>query len=544
MINAKNDKCLIGMMTVRENIMFSAKLRLPSDVYGKADRERIVNEVLGELNLEKCKDTLIGNELVRGVSGGERKRASIGCELVMRPRVLFLDEPTSGLDAATAVQVVQTVRSLAMKGCTVAMSIHQPRFSIFKLLDHVILLSDGVIIYQGPTMGVIDHFASVGFVCEANNNPADFMFDALSGIVPQQHYHLPTSTHHHRRPSDDFSALEDASPDGFVSLDAKAAHSAVLRAYENSDYYKNLNARIDDVIAHASAATPTSFKKSDVQGKAKFGASTFNQFIIICERYALGVKRMPVILIAQMVVMILFAGIVGGIYWQVDESFQGLQNRVGAIFFMIMSMIFSNLGAIELLIKERALFLHQKSAGYYSTGPYFLASVLCDLIPLRIVPMFIFGAVAYPCLGFQRSWEAFWWFQLTMISTAIASGAICYLVSSLVGVFAIANLIVTVIYVIQMLFGGLLVNLDTLPVFLHFIQYLSLFKQGYSALAINELHGLKFEIAPFIHITGDQYLEQQGFGLGDRPKNVGLLLGSALVYLILGYLALTRLKKE
>jgi ATP-binding cassette, subfamily G (WHITE), member 2 len=131
-----------------------------------------------------------------------------------------------------------------------------------------------------------------------------------------------------------------------------------------------------------------------------------------------------------------------------------------------------------------------------------------------------------------------------MISTAIASGAMCYLVSSLVGVFAIANLIVSVIYVVQMLFGGLLVNLDTLPSFLHWIQYLSLFKQGYSGMAITELHGLRFNIAPLVHLTGDAYLEQQGFGLGDRPKNLALLLGPALIYLFLGYVALARFKKE
>lgn len=82
-----------------------------------------------------------------------------------------------------------------------------------------------------------------------------------------------------------------------------------------------------------------------------------------------------------------------GIYWQLDLSFQGLQNRVGAIFFMIMSMIFSNLGALEIMVNERVLFLHQKANGYYSTGPYFLAAVLCDLVPMRIVPMFIFGAL-------------------------------------------------------------------------------------------------------------------------------------------------------
>ena len=371
---------LVGMMTVKENITFSAKLRLPSEVYGPADRDRLVNEVIAELALDKCKDTLVGNELFRGVSGGERKRTSIGCELVMRPKVLFLDEPTSGLDSATAVAVVQCVKSLADRGCTVAMSIHQPRYSIFKLLDHVILLSDGLIIYQGSPHGVIEHFAKVGFICEANNNPADFMFDALSGLVPQQ---LGGEANSSRALSEDMMSLEDGSPGSFPSVDAKSAHNAVLKAYESSEYYRKLSSRIDEVVAKASAATPNSFRKNDVQSKAKYGVSSFHQFIIICERYLLGIKRMPIILIAQMIVMVFFAGIVGGIYWQLDLSFQGLQNRVGAIFFMIMSMIFSNLGALEILIKERALFLHQKTLGYYRTSSlvFCVISSLCEFSP-------------------------------------------------------------------------------------------------------------------------------------------------------------------
>jgi ATP-binding cassette subfamily G (WHITE) protein 2 len=163
---------------------------------------------------------------------------------------------------------------------------------------------------------------------------------------------------------------------------------------------------------------------------------------------------------------------------------------------------------------------------------------------MRIAPMAVFGALAYPALGFQPEWGHFAWFQLVLVSTAVASGALCYFVSSAVGVFALANLVVTVCYVVMMLFGGLLVNLDTLPAALHWLQYFSIFKQGYSALAITELHGLKFELAPFVSISGDKYLEEQGFATQDRPRNVGLLLASAGLYLFLAYVCLLRLRKE
>lgn len=551
------DDTLVGMMTVRENILFSARLRLPDNMYRDEDRERVVDDILMQLGLIKCKDTLIGNQLMRGVSGGERKRTSIGCELVTRPSILFLDEPTSGLDAATSVQVVQLIKKLIEReNTTVAISIHQPRYSIFKLLEHIILLSDGNIVYQGDPFAVIDYFGACGYICEANDNPGDFMFDALAGVIVKRGTR--------RANIEDLLNVEDEYHDlasGFPNANAKLAHAILLAAYERSQGHEEAQRRVREAKAAAFSFSPNSARRNDVQGRARYGVNSLKQFRVICDRYILTIKRMPIIIIAQTVVTAIFALVIGGVYWKLDSSFQGLQNRVGAIFFMIMSefqrrpvrqanptastgMIFSNLSALELLISERALFLHQRSAGYYSTGPYFLASVLLDLLPLRVFPTIVFGSVVYPCMGFQAEWENFFYFQAILVMTAVASGALCYLLSALIGIFAVANLVVSMCYVFMMLFGGLLLNLDQLPAFLHWLKYLSLFKLGYNGLAVNELHGLEFKIAPFVKISGDQYLEQQGFQLEDRPKVVAWLAVSATIYLILGYVALRRLKKE
>ncbi|KAM3567210.1 hypothetical protein VYU27_010639, partial [Nannochloropsis oceanica] len=112
-----------------------------------------------------------------GVSGGERKRCSIGMELVVDPAVIFLDEPTSGLDAFTAHRVVEILADLAMAGKTVILSIHQPRYSVFKLFDKLMLLAEGEMVYQGCAMQGVDYFDSIGFKCEAFNNPCDFFLD-------------------------------------------------------------------------------------------------------------------------------------------------------------------------------------------------------------------------------------------------------------------------------------------------------------------------------------------------------------------------------
>lgn len=108
-------------MTVRECLEFAAKLKLKGTLNEKLDR---VEELISELRLNKCQNTKIGGPLIKGVSGGERKRCSIGVELITDPNLIFLDEPTTGLDSFTATSVVETLTELARNGRTVISTIH------------------------------------------------------------------------------------------------------------------------------------------------------------------------------------------------------------------------------------------------------------------------------------------------------------------------------------------------------------------------------------------------------------------------------------
>merc|ERR1719258_449010 len=144
----EQDEALFALSTVRETFAFAARLRLPPSTSEEA-RARRVDEIISELGLVACADTLVGNQRVRGVSGGERKRVNIGVELLNDPPLVFLDEPTSGLDSFQAQSVMETLRKLARAGRTVVASVHQPRSSIYAMLDRVMLLSGGRTVYFG-----------------------------------------------------------------------------------------------------------------------------------------------------------------------------------------------------------------------------------------------------------------------------------------------------------------------------------------------------------------------------------------------------------
>ncbi|WVZ01710.1 hypothetical protein V8G54_022516 [Vigna mungo] len=143
------EETMLGTLTVRETIYYSANLRLPGSMRREEVNE-IIEGTIMEMGLQECADRIIGNWHLRGISGGEKRRLSIALEILTRPTLLFLDEPTTGLDSASAYFVAQTLRNLAHDAKTVISSIHQPSSEVFALFDHLFLLSGGQTIYFGP----------------------------------------------------------------------------------------------------------------------------------------------------------------------------------------------------------------------------------------------------------------------------------------------------------------------------------------------------------------------------------------------------------
>lgn len=175
-------------LTVLETLSYQAKLRLPVGATEEELHDR-VNEVLKTMGLVQCGGVQVGNEEKKGISGGEKRRLSIGIQLLSDPSICLFDEPTTGLDAFTARHIVQTLKSLAVvdsssksgsKKRTVILSIHQPRYDIFALVDEVTLLSRGDIVWSGGVKEMLEHFNRLGHACPALVNPADFILDLSS----------------------------------------------------------------------------------------------------------------------------------------------------------------------------------------------------------------------------------------------------------------------------------------------------------------------------------------------------------------------------
>ena len=174
------DDIVLPELTVRENILHSARIRLPAS-WKAHDIEEHVDILLRCLHLYHIKDSLVGSPAVPVISGGERKRTSIGIELAAAPMALFLDEPTSGLDATSASSIMVTLKALSRLGITIVTIIHQPRHEIFEALDYIHLMGQGRVIYSGKEDQVQPYFEQCGFAFPHRSNPADTIMDIIAG---------------------------------------------------------------------------------------------------------------------------------------------------------------------------------------------------------------------------------------------------------------------------------------------------------------------------------------------------------------------------
>ena len=328
----------ISCLTVREVLTFSANLRL-SENTTQGEKQARVEEVMEQLGLQSVADSTIGDSMNRGISGGERRRLSIGVELVSNPSILFLDEPSSGLDSHFALQVIKTICSLATRyKKTVIFTIHQPNSSIFQLLDNLLLLSKGTVAYFGPASEAEQFCVASGYPCPSGHHIADHL---LEFAIDKQ---------------------EKISVTNVVLIEKEDAENGLRKRRVNVESSE------ETVIKSDSFIDP----KSGIFRKTSF----LTQLQQVVFRSTKVFMRSPSTLFTHVAIAIVLGLFIGFLYYQINDSLAGIQNRLGSIFFMQSILGFAGLSAIAVLHKDRSLFLKERSNGYYSYFPYFVSKVI------------------------------------------------------------------------------------------------------------------------------------------------------------------------
>ncbi|KTG03862.1 hypothetical protein cypCar_00023786 [Cyprinus carpio] len=527
------DDVVMGTLTVRENLRFSAALRLPTSIRQREKDEK-VEKLIQELGLSKVADSRVGTQLIRGISGGERKRTNIGMELIIDPPVLFLDEPTTGLDASTANSVLMLLKRMANSGRTIILSIHQPRYSIYRLFDSLTLLVGGRLVYHGPAQDALNYFMQIGYTCEPHNNPADFFLDVING---------DSTAVALNKLNDDEGTTASLLYDCFLA----GIEDHLVEEYKNSSSYKQTKSELERIVQGQDYSTRTKSRT------ITYSTSFFHQFNWVLKRTFRNLMLNPQTSFAQIGVMIFLALIVGVIFFGVKDNSSGIQNRIGVLFFITVNQCFSSVSSAELFIAERNLFVHEYISGYYRVSVYFLSKILSDILTLRTIPAIIFSCVAYWMIGLKPSAEAFFIFLFSIILVSYTATSMTLAISADQTVVAIANIFMTISFVFMMIFSGLLVNLPSVVDWLNWLKYLSIPRYGLAALEINEFTGLTFcdtrntsGVETQVCSTGEDFLIEQGidystWGLWHNHLALGIM---TLIFLIIAYLKLRFIKKS
>lgn len=417
-----------------------------------------------------CAHRLVGGGAgISGISGGERRRVSIALELSARPHVLFLDEPTSGLDSYTAHRLMVTLKEVAVQHQRVLItSIHQPSTAIFSMLDRLLLLAHGAVVYSGASRDVDASLARAGLPPPADTPTADWLLAVVNETDKMDRLVQSSAAVHEGR------AAARAAPLDFGTRLGKRSSTPWL--YQLGILVRR-HPQTPCALLHACAPAPAQ-ERGHVQ----------------VWRGLLDVFRNPSMVLTTWLLALLFGVFCGLVFWDLELTIAGIQNRAGALFFCLVFLGFLSVTSIDSLLSERLVVNKEQRLGYYPAALYMVAKCLLDSILLRAVPAVIFSVPVYFMARLQRDSERFMLFLFVMIAFTIAAQFQAMLIVEFTTRAGNAMVFFVLILIVQMLFAGFLVNGDSVNAGIRWIRNVSLYYYAWEAVAINE-----FEVRPRGH---------------------------------------------
>jgi len=506
-------------LTPRETLTFTARLRLPHA--SSADVATTVNRVLAELNLGKCASTYVGDERLKGISGGEKKRLQVAAEMVADPSCLLLDEPTSGLDSATALLTCRTLSRLARspeKRAVLAV-VHQPRASLLQLFDRVVALSDGRPVYAGPPGDLLAHFESVGAPCPAHENPADHLLDLVA--IP-----------------DEVAGGDQTGDELEASVDDLRKRKVIAK--QVADAYLTSPGARDSKDRFAAAKSQATAKTTVTKGVE---AGWLHQFNVLLQRAWLYKTRDEMIVVTQVTMACLMALLLGAIFFQQGLSQASVQSRVGAISFSMLLMAFIAFDVVLLFPKERDLYTRESQAGLYGASAFFHARCLAEL-PGHLVAGGAYATIAYWMMGFQDSAMKFSHFFFLCEAVVFAGTSLLIFCGCCARDFEMANNYATVFFCLFMMFDGHYINNKSIPKGAKWIEDANFFNWAISAgsrselLGLGDLHGCSDpESSRCVFRTGGDAVDYYGFRNKPFSKAIVAILLISVALRTLAFIA-------
>lgn len=537
----------IGEMTVRETLAFSGRCQgvgtrhemltelsrrekeaniKPDpdiDIYMKAaalegqEASVVTDYILKILGLEICADTLVGDEMLRGISGGQKKRLTTGEMLVGPAKALFMDEISTGLDSSTTFQIVNSLRqSIHILNGTALISLLQPAPETYDLFDDIMLLSDGQIVYQGPRENVLEFFEYMGFQCPDRKGVADFLQEVTSRKDQEQYW------------------ANKEEPYNFVTV--KEFAEAFQSFHIGRKLGDELAVPFNKEKAHPAALAT---KKYGVRRKELLKACISREFLLMKRNSFVYIFKMSQLIIMAFVTMTVFlrtemhhnTTIDGGIY-------------MGALFFTLIMIMFNGFSELAMTIMKLPVFYKQRDFLFYPSWAYSLPTWILK-IPITFVEVAIWVFMTYYVIGFDPNvGRLFKQFLLLLIINQVASGLFRF-IGAVGRSVIVANTFGSFALLAVLILGGFILSRDDVKKWWIWGYWISPLMYGQNALAVNEFLGESWRHVPAdsTEPLGVQVLKSRGIFPEARWYwiGVGALIGYIFLFNFLFTLALSYL---
>ncbi|XP_062087563.1 ABC transporter G family member 36-like [Humulus lupulus] len=479
----------VGEMTVKETLDFSARCLgvgtrydllaelarrekdnkiIPEaelDLFMKAtavegvENSLITDYTLRILGLDVCKDTIVGDDMQRGISGGQKKRVTTGEMIVGPTKTLFMDEISTGLDSSTTFQIVKCLQQIVhLTEATVLMSLLQPAPETFDLFDDIILLSEGQIVYEGPREHILDFFASCGFRCPERKGTADFLQEVTSKKDQEQYWSERNKPYQHV-PVSEFA-------------------SRFKRFHVGMRLENELSVSFDKERGHKAALV---FEKYSVSKMELLKACVDKEWLLI--------KRNSFVYIFKSVQMVIVAFIAATVFLKPTMKTRNEDDGavfIGALLFSMIHNMFNGFSELSMTIVRLPVFYKQRDLLFHPAWTFTLPTAVLK-IPISIFESLIWIIMTYYSIGFAPEASRFFKQLLLIFATQQMASGLFRLVAGVCRTMIIANTGGALGLLLVFMLGGFIIPREQIPKWWVWGYWVSPMSYGYNAIAVNEM---------------------------------------------------------